>query len=192
MNKYLLKVDLFGDPRVGKLALIERLVQNRFYLVELINYSATLRDERPKSRSTCPFYIKDYSIEEKIIKLQLWSNHYEEDLQRFRRRNLKFFSQGLVLSYDLTRNKTLYNLENWLEVLQEKVDLFEIPKILVGCKLDLEEKCQVSKEEALEFAITHHFQKDEVFETSAKTGMNVELIFTTIMKKIINKLESNN
>ena len=65
MNKYLLKVDLFGDPRVGKLALIERLVQNRFYLVELINYSATLRDERPKSRYSNLFSIKDYILDDK-------------------------------------------------------------------------------------------------------------------------------
>ena len=49
------------------------------------------------------------------------------------------------------------------------------------------EEREVTKERAIEFAITHAIHK--VFETSAKTGDNVEEVFSCAAKELFNHTE---
>ena len=58
--------------------------------------------------------------------------------------------------------------------------------ILVGNKSDLEEKREVSKEEGQELANQYGI---DFFETSAKTGQNVEELFYNSAEYIENKIE---
>jgi len=53
--------------------------------------------------------------------------------------------------------------------------------IVVGNKIDLEDKREINFESLKEFGLKH---KIDVFETSAKTGEGVEEIFTYLINKL--------
>lgn len=53
---------------------------------------------------------------------------------------------------------------------------------LIGNKAELEDEREITFERALEFAKTHNIHK--VFETSAKTGFNVEDVFACVGKEL--------
>jgi GTPase SAR1 family protein len=60
--------------------------------------------------------------------------------------------------------------------------------VLVGNKSDLEDKRQISKEEGQELAEKYGIQ---FYETSAKTGDNVEAIFYNSADEIAKKIDQN-
>jgi GTPase SAR1 family protein len=53
---------------------------------------------------------------------------------------------------------------------------------LIGNKSELEDEREVTLERAVEFAKAHNINK--VFETSAKTGFNVEEVFACVGKEL--------
>ena len=72
-------------------------------------------------------------------------------------------------------------LENWLQVIQECSPNSYV--ILIGNKADLEEKREVSPQQAKDFAEKHHL---EYFETSALSGQNVLEPFTRLACELTN------
>ena len=60
---------------------------------------------------------------------------------------------------------------------------FQIPVIMVGGKLDLEEKRSVPKEEAID--LTKYHNLFNYIECSAKTGHNIEQIFIEITQAML-------
>lgn len=170
------KVVLLGNRGVGKLALVERFVEAKFY------------KERYKTRLGIQyFHIKQCTMDEQEVKLEIWDNHYMDEHIRFIVDNILRGVTGIILVYDATNDISLSNLESWIERCRENVGLTNIPMILVGCKADLKENRYPVYIHALEFAKKHDLEIDDVFECSAKTGENVELIFTTLAKKIIER-----
>jgi GTPase SAR1 family protein len=53
---------------------------------------------------------------------------------------------------------------------------------LIGNRSDLEDEREVLKERAIEFCKQYHI--DKFFETSAKTGFNVEEVFSLAAKEL--------
>jgi GTPase SAR1 family protein len=64
------------------------------------------------------------------------------------------------------------------------IENLKIPMILVGNKTDLEEQREVTKERAN--ALAQKF-KCEYVETSAKSGSNVEVVFKSVTKLVLEK-----
>jgi len=87
--------------------------------------------------------------------------------------------------FDLTNNSTLEKIEDWLATFKEGLtkDESEIPIIMVGGKLDLQDKRTVSTKYAIKFLKSHNL--DSYIECSAKTGQNVELVFEKLIQKIL-------
>jgi GTPase SAR1 family protein len=87
-----------------------------------------------------------------------------------------------MLSFDLTRPKTLDALEDWLEVLGLYLDE-GTPILLVGMKQDLEVKVS-------EDAIKNFQSKNNIpnyLETSSATGLGVEEAFQKATREIISQ-----
>ncbi len=83
--------------------------------------------------------------------------------------------------FDVTREETFNNLGNWLTVIRENADK-NVIVYLIGNKSDLSDKRKVTYEQAINFAKEKNIQK--VFETSSKTGFNVEEVFVAAAKEI--------
>lgn len=70
--------------------------------------------------------------------------------------------------YDICCRKSFENLPSWMAEAKLHIEPHRAVFILVGCKLDLKAKREVSTEEASRFAELHEMP---FVETSAKTGM---------------------
>ena len=78
-----------------------------------------------------------------------------------------------MLVYDVTRRETFDQLTRWLEEARQNANA-NMVVMLVGNKIDLEQRRVVSTEEGQKFAQDHGLL---FIETSAKTGHNVEEAF---------------
>lgn len=81
----------------------------------------------------------------------------------------------VFLTYDITRDETFENLRSWLkEIKQHAAE--DVRIYLIGNKSELESAREVNFDRAVEFARQNNIHK--CFETSAKTGQNVEEVFS--------------
>ena len=94
-----------------------------------------------------------------------------------------------VLVYDVTVRETLTNgVTSWIEQLQKHCDTEDILLVLVGNKVDLKDLRAVEEKEAREYAGSI----GAVFwETSAKTGHNVDELFRDICSRLEKKGSNN-
>ena len=84
--------------------------------------------------------------------------------------------KGIILFYDIANRKSFKNLESWLYFIRYNVSKTESPYIfLVGNKIYLEQQREITTGEGEKFAKEYGLT---FFESSAKTGKNVDLIFT--------------
>jgi len=90
--------------------------------------------------------------------------------------------------YDITKRPTFEHLEDWLEELRIHILPRQAIYAVVGHKADMApENRVVSQAEARRFAVHHgglHY-----FETSAKTGENIEELFTVIARDVYSMME---
>ncbi len=81
----------------------------------------------------------------------------------------------MVLTYDITREDTFLNIVNWLHEVRQNSNS-DILLYLVGNRADLEDEREVTKERAID--LCREMKIDGFFETSAKTGIQVEEMFS--------------
>lgn len=87
----------------------------------------------------------------------------------------------MFLTYDITREDTFLNVLEWLKEVKQHASS-DIVIYLIGNRCDLEDEREVTKERAIEFCKQYHI--DKFFETSAKTGNNVEEVFSLAAKEL--------
>ena len=87
---------------------------------------------------------------------------------------------GYLLVFAVDQKKTLEKISNWINSLEENVNLKEKVLILVGNKCD-KEKREVSKEDGIEYAKSFNIK---YFETSAKTGDGINEVFLQIYQDL--------
>ncbi len=170
-KKLAFKVAVFGNGGVGKTTLIRR-------------FSTGIFEEDIKMTIGADFSVKHVDIDGRKITLRIWDFAGEE---RFRVL-LPAFAKGAdggIFMYDTTRYSSLGQIRDWLSIFEYFIaeDKVQIPIIMVGSKIDLEEKRSVPSKEAQELA--KNFDLKGYFECSSKTGDKVEDIFKYIAKKII-------
>jgi len=82
--------------------------------------------------------------------------------------------------YDITNGATLDHLPDWIQIIREHSG--DIPIMLVGNNLHLEENREVSREEGI--LLAENYNLYSFMEVSSKTGQNVELLFE-VMAEIL-------
>jgi len=176
---YVYKVCVVGDGGVGKTSLVRKSVKNTF----TENYLMTIGS----NFSVKPIKLSEYPNYD--ITLSIWDIAGQEHFKSVRPPFYKG-AKALIYVYDLTRRGSFDNILNW-KMEAEKI-IESQPCILVGNKLDLirpEEKRIKQEEINLKMDA---LETDLYFETSAKEGINVEIIFEEITKSIIRKSEELN
>jgi small GTP-binding protein len=157
-----------GDGSVGKTSMVfqysERNFQERYIMTIGSNFA-----------------IKSLVLDDTKIKIQIWDLAGQKHFS-FVRPPFYRGSSGTLYVFDLTRRQSFDNLLNWKE---EVETVIKKPFILIGNKNDLHEDRLITEEEAVSFAKEMGALK--YYETSAKTGENLDLAFLTLVKKILNK-----
>jgi len=85
-------------------------------------------------------------------------------------------ADGMLLVFDVTLSSTFSNIKNWYKT-AVKYGLSRIPRILIGNKVDLKEERKIIRPMATHLA---EELNATFFETSAKSGQNVDKIFRKI------------
>ena len=154
-----LKIILLGNSGVGKTSLLSQYVNG----VLVSDQSYTIGVE---------FKIKDIMVEGRQVRLALWDTAGQE---RFRSITQTYFrgTQGAVLVFDLTDRNSFTRLQDWLFELELHCRRDPVT-IILGNKEDLEDRREVDKTEAMEFARRHNIL---YMETSASISEEVEYAF---------------
>ncbi|MFW9899323.1 MAG: Rab family GTPase [Candidatus Thorarchaeota archaeon] len=170
MQDAMFKICIFGDGGVGKTSLVNRYLTGLF---------------KSNSRMTIgvDFLLKNLEIEDKKVVLQIWDFAGEDRFRFILPRYVKGASGGIFM-FDITRNTSLKNLPEWLEVFYEgtKDSNQQVPIFIVGGKLDLHDRRSVYSTDAVDMAKKYDLY--DYIECSAKTGENVEIIFYKIARNL--------
>lgn len=90
---------------------------------------------------------------------------------------------GIMLVFDVTNSKSFENVGKWLRNIQEHAT-DDVERMLVGNKVDMEDKRVVPRDVAQKLAAEHNIP---YFETSAKNNQGVEQAFLALTQAIYNK-----
>ena len=164
-----IRISMLGDSSVGKTSLI-----NVFLNVEFSdNLLSNIGIEKTETKMT----MKDGNE----MKLIIWDTAGQERFHSISTGTIKN-SQGIVVTFDVTSQKTFNNVKNWLINIRDNND--KIPIVLFGNKCDLIGKREVGEKEAQDFAKENNLT---YFETSAKNNINVKEGFTKIAEDAYEK-----
>lgn len=166
-----------GSTEKGQTALIKCYEQ-------LLNKENNLnsRDNRTivTGYSTIDYTIKEEQNKEIKLKIKIWDSISNERLKTIVFCAIKNV-QGIFLVYDVANKKTFDDLSEWINGIKDYKDISTFPIIIIGNRINLEDKRQVTVEEAQKFAGIYQLP---YFETSSLTGEGVKEAFSALIQKV--------
>nr|ADD24474.1 Ras-like GTP-binding protein RHO [Lepeophtheirus salmonis] len=168
------KVVVVGDGACGKTCLLEVFKKNEFPE----EYIPTVVDN----------FVKTVDVDENNVALTLWDTAGQEDFDSVR--PLSYRDTSLILlCYSIENKKLLSNIKDkWLFEIRNYCP--EAGFYLVALKSDIREiddndvkSRLISTEEGV--SLSKEIEAIKFFECSAKTGMNVDIIFEEAAKYIV-------
>ena len=171
--RYQFKIVLLGDGGSGKTALTNRFCFNEFDSDTKLTIGLSFNS----------FSIPAIENGTKIrIGLSIWDFGGQERFTPLLPQFITGANAALIV-HDLTRFVTLENLKrHWNSLLVSNAG--DVPKIMVGTKSDL-----VDPEYSLDPKVREEYRINlgvkTYYNTSSKTGLNVDLIFKELVKQIL-------
>ncbi|XP_034656226.1 ras-related protein Rab-26 isoform X3 [Drosophila subobscura] len=162
------KTILLGDSGVGKTSFLVKYNTGEF---RLGSFSATVGIALTN---------KVVVVDGTRVKLQIWDTAGQE---RFRSVTHAYYrdAHALLLLYDVTNKTTYDNIRAWLGEIREYAQE-DVVIVLIGNKADCSgSERQVKREDGERLGREHNVP---FMETSAKTGLNVELAFTAVARQL--------
>jgi len=175
-KEFLFKALLLGDGAVGKTSIRERYMGKGFSG----SYSKTIGAD---------FASKRIQKEGNQITLQIF-DLAGQDAYVTARKSFYKGGQAAFLVFDVQDPTSLHNLNTWIEDATENSGGSVGTFIILGNKADLVDTRQVSNEMAIEFAQQLSAKTGHTFvflETSAKTGLNIDVAFDIITNRLLRK-----
>ncbi|KAK4022366.1 ras-related protein Rab-37 isoform X2 [Daphnia magna] len=163
------KVMMLGDSGVGKSCLLIRFKDKTFMSG---SYIATIGID---------YRNKVLVVDGAKVKLQIWDTAGQE---RFRSVTHAYYrdAHALFLLYDVTNRKSFDNTRAWLAEINEYAHR-DVIIMLLGNKCDSEDRV-VNREDGERLGREY---KVNFMETSAKTGLNVDVAFTEVARALRDK-----
>ena len=164
------KIVLIGDSSVGKTNILSKYISDEY-------------DPDTQATIGVELSTKNYTFDNNEVKVQIWDTAGQE---KYRSITSSYYkgAHGCLLVYDITRKVTFENIDKWLAEIKLSSNN-EINMVLIGNKCDLEDKREVSIEEAQNKAKLLNMA---FMETSALNGTNVEKAFN----ELVNNVYQNN
>lgn len=165
-----IKLVLLGEAAVGKSSIVLRFVSNDF-------------SENKEPTIGAAFLTQRVNINDHTVKFEIWDTAGQE---RFASLAPMYYrnAQAALVVYDITKPQSFIKARHWVKELHEQANK-NIIIALVGNKVDIlennESERKVAREEAEKLAEEEGLL---FFETSAKTGANVNEVFLGIGEKI--------
>lgn len=171
------KIVVLGDTGVGKTTLINQFVNKEFKA----DFKATIGAD---------FSSKTLTVDGQQIELQIWDTAGQE---RFHAVGAAFYrgTDACILVYDCTQVESFNRLDFWRDDLFSKSQMDpdqKFPIIIFSNKADLTDQRQVNEEYAQGWAEQKGYK---LFEVSAKSGMNVQEGFKTIVNMFLAQAKEN-
>ena len=167
---YLFKYIIIGDSFVGKSCIVAKYIQGSFI-------------EEFKTTIGIEFGSKDLTINGKVYRIQLWDTAGQETFRSITRAYYKNSACSFIV-YDVTNRQSFLNVQDWYNECKKQTPK-TVTMVLVGNKIDLKNKREVSYEEGEKFAKDNSML---FYETSAKSGDNIENMFYESAEIIANKI----
>ena len=161
-----LKVVFLGDTSVGKSCLAVRFIKNEFFEFQEPTIGAA-------------FLGKTINVNDKKYKFEIWDTAGQE---RYRSLAPMYYrgAKAAVIVYDITDEDTFKGAKTWVSEIKKKSENCLI--LLVGNKVDLTMNRKVDIHMVKDFVENNNII---YMESSAKTGLNVDKIFTTIAENMV-------
>ena len=155
------KIIFLGDQYVGKSSILNRFYQDKFEP----DYQATIGLD---------FHSKNVNINGNTIRLLLYDTAGQEKFKSLIPMYIRD-ANIIIVVYDISNKESFVHTEHWVNETQD-LKREDAIFVLVGNKIDLEEKRTVDKKEAEDYATEKGFL---FYEVSAKTGEQVQELFDT-------------
>jgi len=163
------KVGLVGESGVGKSCLFVKWVDDDFFEAT-DNYTIGV-----------DFKYKTMTVRDQKVKLQIYDTAGQE---RFRTVTASFYrgAHGILLVYDITDADSFKGkVDEWVREIRNYTEM-GTPVILLGNKVDMEDKRQMDMNLVKEFV---EKEKITYIETSAKTGKGVSEAFMSLTEQML-------
>jgi len=164
---YVFKVIVIGDVAVGKTSLVNRYFKEEFNPEYFPTIGANIHE-------------KSLNIDGFTIKFTVWDISGDK---RFGDVVMEYYANAhaAVLVFELSRNDSFNDIDQWY---REAVQLMQKEPLLyvAGNKVDLGTVRRISEEVAKKKAESLHAA---YFETSAKSGQNVDVLFTSVLRGLL-------
>ena len=155
------KIIFTGDIYVGKTSIINVLMGQKFNN----DYEASIGVD---------FFSKTIKYKGKIIKLQIWDSAGQEKFRSLIPNYIRGSSLVFVV-YDISNKKSFNNVNSWVNFVNN-IENSNI--VIVGNKIDLENKREVTYEEGKKYCEENNF---DFFEVSAKNDINLNnMLFNSV------------
>ncbi|KAJ5068119.1 ras and ef-hand domain-containing protein [Anaeramoeba ignava] len=167
----ILKVLIIGNSLVGKSCILLRFCDNEF--VEDIGTTIGV-----------DFRFASLTIQEEPVKLQIWDTAGQE---RFRTITSTYYrnADAIMIVYDITDKDSFAQVKNWFREISNNAPS-NVTTILVGNKIDLENKRVISSDEGKSLAKS---LRSPFIEVSAKMGDNIETAFSALTVEALKKIK---
>jgi small GTP-binding protein len=161
------KVLVIGDASTGKTSLTHRYLTGIFV-------------ESPRLTIGVDFFSKRIKRNDERIKLQIWDFGGEERY-RFLLPTYSKGANGAFILYDITRQRTIQTIPEYVKIVREAAG--DIPIILIGSKMDLNEYREVTYDFGVNIAKSNSL--NSFVEISSKENLNVDEAFKTLIDLIL-------
>ena len=168
---YMVKIIIVGNSNVGKTNIVTRYVKGEFSNEYMITIGMDFL--------TC-----NLELDNKIFKLRLWDTAGSEKFRSVTRGYYSNTCYALIV-YDITDDSSFNSVKQWIEDVQSFANK-GTNLVLVGNKVDLNNKRKISKEEGQNLAREYGM---DFYESSALTGENINDIFEGICQKVNQQID---
>jgi GTPase KRas protein len=166
-----LKLVVLGEGGVGKTALTIQYTQHLF-----------VKDYDPTIEST---FTKTVELDGSVTMLDILDTAGQEEYSVMRNQYIRS-GNGFVLVYSITSRESFKSLPSFRDQIFRVKDSDQYPLVVCANKADMEDRREVTKEEGLALAQKLNCPH---FETSARTRVNVEEAFNTLVRNMMANID---